>query len=140
MNSIATSEPGGIGDSDGTTAEANAFYGGLALSEYTMTHELGHRFRGQAGDLSSGSIYYQFQSALNFPELDCGQNGIVGPLEQSDDRILFGVVSSNWWRGVRGWGTTVTSGSFSGFQQNPAEDGSTTRDEDIPDEAFGDTQ
>jgi len=93
--------------------DAIAFYGGVLITEYTVTHELGHRFDDRSGgQRSKDSLFGRLDRSV--VELDCGPTG-----DGRDKQDLFGLRRNGWERGLRGWGTPRINNGFSDFQQNP---------------------
>ncbi|MFN8420433.1 MAG: hypothetical protein U0528_14510 [Anaerolineae bacterium] len=87
------------------------------FTEYTAVHEFGHVFVGRTGGFNQGSTYY---GLINIPQVTQGA-GTPGILFDSTGGIVFGLVSNDWVRGGRGWGSgeATPPGTPCPFQQHP---------------------
>jgi hypothetical protein len=76
------------------TAQKIVFFGNVNVIQYTMVHELGHRFNGRTGGTvsGSGSLYDRTDGNISVFDLRLG--------------LVFGYDNnqSDWRRGGRGWG------------------------------------
>jgi hypothetical protein len=90
------------------------FYGNVNVTQYTMVHELGHRFDNRSDQNGKDSL----SERLGLSGGAYGGIVITDCAEPVPQRVL-GEVAGNWKRGVRGWGSGP---GFSDFQQNPLEE------------------
>jgi len=86
----------------------------ITKAQYTIVHEFGHRFDNQSrvGVPAADSLFGRTDTGFIF---DCQSGVVLGR--------IFG--SSDWLRGIRGWGDTVNTAVppyHSDFQQNAAVD------------------
>jgi len=125
----------GVGCTNNGNA-AIALYGNFYIDvndiQYTVVHELGHRFDNQSDLKVNGLDTLSLKerlSGLTSPLYECGKdrsrdNKNDNNKDNDDDGIVIGPVGDNWRRGVRGWGTPRASNPppQTSFQKNPLDE------------------
>ncbi len=95
---------------------AISFIGGVTVDQYTLVHELGHRFDNRSDQSVGGESRMSLTERLS-------SGGAV--IKDCDDNVVMGIFNNSWERGKRGWGSN-TSGNF---QKDALEETGTTLSE-----------
>lgn len=118
-------------NNEACTSNGNAaiiFYGNVVVDQYTVVHELGHRFDNR----SDQSVEEDPRDSLSERLGRGGAYGgiIIQDCSEDEERVLGGILDNNqveqWERGRRGWGSGP---GLSNFQIDPLEEAGKTNDE-----------